>query len=41
MDLVFNLSDLVFNLSDLVQVLEGELSHEEIEIFLSTEWGIA
>jgi hypothetical protein len=33
--------DLVFNLSDLVQVLEGELSQEEIEIFLSTEWGIA
>ena len=30
-----------FTLSDLVQVLEDTLTHEEIEIFLSTEWGIA
>jgi hypothetical protein len=33
--------DLVFNLSDLVQALEDTLTHDEIEIFLSTEWGIA
>jgi hypothetical protein len=32
---------MTFSLSDLVQVLESELTHEEIEIFLSTEWGIA
>ena len=31
---------MTFSLSDLVQVLESELTHEEIEIFLSTEWGI-
>jgi hypothetical protein len=30
-----------FTLSDLVQVLEDTLTHEEIEIFLSTEWGIS
>ena len=30
-----------FTLSDLVQVLEDTLTPEEIEIFLSTEWGIA
>ena len=30
-----------FTLSDLVQVLEDTLTYEEIEIFLSTEWGIA
>ena len=29
--------DLVFNLSDLVQALEDTLTHEEIEIFLSTD----
>ena len=32
---------MTFNLSDLVQVLEDTLTHEEIEIFLSTEWGIS
>ena len=32
---------MTFSLSDLVQVLESELTHEEIEIFLSTEWGVA
>ncbi len=32
---------MTFSLSDLVQVLESELTHEEIEIFLSTEWGIS
>ena len=30
-----------FTLSDLVQVLEDTLTYEEIEIILSTEWGIA
>jgi hypothetical protein len=25
----------------MIQTLEDTLSHEEIEIFLSTEWGIA
>ena len=32
---------LVFNLSDLIQVLEDTMTHEEIEVFLSNEWGIA
>jgi len=30
-----------FTLSDLVQALEDTLTHDEIEIFLSTEWGLA
>ena len=44
--------DLIFDLSEMIQTLEDTLSHEEIEIFLSTdlteteieaflfEWGI-
>jgi len=30
-----------FTLSDLIQTLEDTLTHEEIDIFLSNEWGIA
>ncbi len=33
--------DLTFTLSDLVQTLEETLTTSEIEIFLSSEWGIA
>ena len=33
--------DFIFDLSEMIQTLEDTLSHEEIEIFLSTEWGIA
>jgi hypothetical protein len=32
---------MTFSLSDLIQVLEDTMTHEEIEIFLSNEWGIA
>ncbi len=32
---------MTFSLSDLIQVLEDTMTYEEIEIFLSTEWGIA
>lgn len=30
-----------FTLSDLIEVLSNDMTNEEIEIFLSTEWGIA
>ena len=30
-----------FTLSDLVEVLSNDMTKSEIEIFLSTEWGIA
>jgi len=30
-----------FTLSDLIEVLSNDLTNDEIEIFLSTEWGIA
>jgi hypothetical protein len=33
--------DLVFDLSEMIQTLEDSLTTSEIEIFLSTEWGIA
>ena len=33
--------DLYFTLSDLVQTLEDTLTNEEIDVFLSLEWGIA
>ncbi len=33
--------DLVFDLSEMIQTLEDTLTTSEIEIFLSTEWGIA
>ena len=32
--------DLVFDLSEMIQTLEDTLTTSEIEIFLSTEWGI-
>ena len=32
---------MTFSLSDLIQVLEDTMTYEEIEIFLSKEWGIA
>jgi len=32
---------MTFSLSDLIQVLEDTMTYEEIEIFLSNEWGIA
>jgi hypothetical protein len=33
--------DLIFDLSEMIQTLEDSLTTSEIEIFLSTEWGIA
>jgi len=30
-----------FTLSDLIEVLSNDMTNEEIEMFLSTEWGIA
>jgi hypothetical protein len=33
--------DLIFDLSEMIQTLEDTLTTSEIEIFLSTEWGIA
>ncbi len=33
--------DLYFTLSDLVQTLEDTLTNDEIDLFLSSEWGIA
>jgi len=33
--------DLIFDLSEVIQTLEDSLTTSEIEIFLSTEWGIA
>jgi len=30
-----------FTLSELIEVLSNDLTNDEIEIFLSTEWGIA
>ena len=29
-----------FTLSDLIEVLSNDMTESEIEIFLSTEWGI-
>ena len=36
-----DLTNLIFNLSVLVQILEEHLNEDEIEMFLSSEWGIA
>jgi hypothetical protein len=36
-----DLTNLIFNLSELVQILEKHLNDDEIEMFLSSEWGIA
>ena len=36
-----DLANLIFNLSELVQILEEHLNEDEIEMFLSSEWGIA
>ena len=36
-----DLTKLIFNLSELVQILEEHLNEDEIEMFLSSEWGIA
>ncbi len=36
-----DLTNLIFNLSALVQILEEHLNEDEIEMFLSSEWGIA
>ncbi len=36
-----DLTNFVFNLSELVQILEEHLNDDEIEMFLSSEWGIA
>ncbi len=33
--------DLTFTLSDLIQTLEDTLTTSEIDIFLSSDWGIA
>jgi len=30
-----------FTLSELIEVLSNDMTDDEIEIFLSTEWGIA
>ena len=30
-----------FTLSELIEVLSNDMTNDEIEIFLSTEWGIA
>ena len=35
------LTNLIFNLSELVQILEEHLNEDEIEMFLSSDWGIA
>ena len=35
-----DLTNFVFNLSELVQILEEHLNEDEIEMFLSSEWGI-
>ena len=36
-----DLTNLIFNLSELVQILEEHLNEDEIEMFLSSDWGIA
>ena len=36
-----DLTNLIFNLSELVQILEEHLNEDEIEMVLSSEWGIA
>ncbi len=36
-----DLTNLIFNLSELVQILEETLTEDEIEMFLSSDWGIA
>jgi len=36
-----DLTNLIFNLSEVIQILEEHLNDEEIEMFLSSEWGIA
>ena len=36
-----DLTNLIFNLSELVQILEEHLNEDEMEMFLSSEWGIA
>ena len=36
-----DLTNFVFNLSELVQILEEHLSDDEIELFLSSDWGMA
>ena len=36
-----DLTNLIFNLSELVQILEEHLNDDEIEMFLSSELGIA
>lgn len=30
-----------FTLSELIEVLSNDMTNDEIEMFLSTEWGIA
>ena len=36
-----DLTNLIFNLSEVIQILEEHLNEDEIEMFLSSEWGIA
>ncbi len=35
-----DLTNLIFNLSELIQILEETLTEDEIEMFLSSDWGI-
>ncbi len=36
-----DLTNIIFNMSELIQILEEKLTDDEIEVFLSSEWGVA
>jgi hypothetical protein len=36
-----DLTNIILNMSELIQILEEKLTNDEIEVFLSSEWGIA
>ena len=36
-----DLTNIILNMSELIQILEENLTNDEIEVFLSSEWGIS
>jgi hypothetical protein len=36
-----DLTSIILNMTELIQILEEKLTDDEIEVFLSSEWGVA